>query len=514
MIKVPDSPSKIHPSLSSFKTWRPHQKEAVEAIANSDKQFFILNAPTGVGKSIIAIASALLSSEKTYITTHTKQLQDQYLKDFPEIVKTIKGRSNYQCLFFQELTAENCIEQTKQRCPMRDQCPYKKAKQEVITSKVAIFNNAYYLTALNYTDQFPTADLVIIDETHLIEHSLMNFIECKLTKSQMDSLLLPYPTPKEDIIEYLKTLLDKIITHHSTLQEELKYAVKSEDQNNIQDLSKLIKKYQSIERNVKFLLSNMDNTWIIDYTPLQITFKPIFVHPYNEHIFAHGEKFLLMSATLSKSIIDTLNLPKNECEYMEIPSPFPVENRPLVFTPRINMSYKTQQKALPILTKLINKVLDKHESEKGIIHTSSNKLANYIHEHCSHKDRTLIATGQLKQQALEIHKKSKNTVLISPSLDTGVDFKYDDGRFQIIVNLPFPSLADKQVKKRARIDKNWYIGQMTNKLVQMYGRTNRAEDDYSTTYVFDERLYYYLKKYPNHFPKWFIEAVVKRDYTT
>jgi len=507
MINVPNSPSEIHPSLSFFKSWRPNQKETVEKIINSDKRFIILNAPTGTGKSIIAITSALLSSEKTYITTYTKQLQDQYLREFPEIVKTIKGRNNYPCLLLPGLTAENCIELIKQRCPVKDQCPYNRAKQEVIESKIAIFNNAYYLSALNYTDHFPHANFVVIDEAHLIEHSLMNFIECKFTKSQMDKLYLPYPNPKDDIIEYLKDLLDKTILHIETIKEELKYAIDTEDQDNIQDLTKSLKKYQTIERKAKFLLSNIDNTWVIDYTPLHITFKPVFVHPYKEYIFNHGDKFLLMSATVSKSIIDTLDLPPNECEYIELPSPFPVENRPLIFMPRVNMSYRTQEKALPILMRLINQVLDRHEDEKGIIHTSSNKLAKYIYEHCSHKDRTLLAIGDQKQQALETHRKSKNTVLISPSLDTGIDFKYDDGRFQIIVNLPFPSLNDKQVKKRASMDKNWYVNQMANKLVQMYGRTNRAEDDYSVTYIFDERLLYYLKKYPTHFPKWFIEAV-------
>jgi hypothetical protein len=47
-----------------FKAWRPGQIEAIEAIAASPKKFFLLDAPTGAGKSVIGIGAHKLLQYK------------------------------------------------------------------------------------------------------------------------------------------------------------------------------------------------------------------------------------------------------------------------------------------------------------------------------------------------------------------------------------------------------------------------------------------------------------------
>lgn len=72
---------------------------------------FVLEAGTGIGKTIGYLVPSLLSKNKTYVATHTKALQDQaWFKDIPivfnalshiGIKKTatiIKGKGNYVCL--------------------------------------------------------------------------------------------------------------------------------------------------------------------------------------------------------------------------------------------------------------------------------------------------------------------------------------------------------------------------------------------------------------------------------
>jgi hypothetical protein len=57
--------------------------------------------------------------------------------------------------------------------------------------------------------------------------------------------------------------------------------------------------------------------------------------------------------------------------------------------------------------------------------------------------------GESNQFILKKHMQSKEpTVIISPSLTTGIDLKDDLSRFQIIVKLPFMSLSDPRVKKK------------------------------------------------------------------
>ena len=65
---------------------------------------FILNCPTGVGKTYIAtsIANAI---QNAYIITSTIQLQNQYESSWKTIVN-LKGRGNYQCNLNPEFTVD------------------------------------------------------------------------------------------------------------------------------------------------------------------------------------------------------------------------------------------------------------------------------------------------------------------------------------------------------------------------------------------------------------------------
>ena len=87
-----------------FKIQRENQKTVLDQICdtfNSGFKYIILEAPTGFGKSAVAITLAL-SLGSSYICTSTKDLQTQYSKDFPYI-KTAKGKNNFPCLLKQDL---------------------------------------------------------------------------------------------------------------------------------------------------------------------------------------------------------------------------------------------------------------------------------------------------------------------------------------------------------------------------------------------------------------------------
>ena len=87
--------------LDNFpKDWQPRESQKkilneIESAIKSGHKKIIISAPTGIGKSYIA--KTLADSKKSsFIVTSTKQLQDQYVKDFPKI-PTIKGMSNFAC---------------------------------------------------------------------------------------------------------------------------------------------------------------------------------------------------------------------------------------------------------------------------------------------------------------------------------------------------------------------------------------------------------------------------------
>jgi Rad3-related DNA helicase len=93
--------SEINPQAKSnfpFAKPRPDQLETISEILKAiddGYRYIVLEAGTGTGKSAIAATLANIA-DSSYILTVTKQLQDQYLKDFNEF-KVVKGRSNFKC---------------------------------------------------------------------------------------------------------------------------------------------------------------------------------------------------------------------------------------------------------------------------------------------------------------------------------------------------------------------------------------------------------------------------------
>ena len=93
--------SKINQDIKKyfpFENPRHDQLETISEIVNAINngyKYIVLEAGTGTGKSAIAATLANMSNS-SYILTITKQLQDQYLRDFKDF-KVVKGRSNFQC---------------------------------------------------------------------------------------------------------------------------------------------------------------------------------------------------------------------------------------------------------------------------------------------------------------------------------------------------------------------------------------------------------------------------------
>ena len=102
-------------SLSSIPDfeYRPQQLDMALAIASAvdSRAHLIIEAPTGVGKSLAylipAILHAVLRDRKAIISSHTKNLQEQLLRKDVELARTLlpvefnaallKGRKNYLC---------------------------------------------------------------------------------------------------------------------------------------------------------------------------------------------------------------------------------------------------------------------------------------------------------------------------------------------------------------------------------------------------------------------------------
>ena len=159
----------------------------------------------------------------------------------------------------------------------------------------------------------------------------------------------------------------------------------------------------------------------------------------------------------------------------------------------------------------VDNLMSTHKNDKGIIHTTSYEQLNFIKENLSNENtrRLLVTDPEIQRdEIISQHTSSpKPTVLISPSLHTGLDLKDDLSRFQIITKVPYPNKSDRWTNAKRQVDEEWYYWQTALRLIQAYGRSIRSKDDWARTYVLDSAFSYFVRKNRNTLPRWFIQAI-------
>ena len=125
------------------------------------------------------------------------------------------------------------------------------------------------------------------------------------------------------------------------------------------------------------------------------------------------------------------------------------------------------------------------------------------------KDRLLETDPEVQRDEIisEHINATKPTVLISPSLQLGLDLKDDLSRFQVITKVPYPSLGDRWINEKRRRNEQWYRWQTALKLVQGYDRSVRSKEDWAATYVLDSAFSYFISRNRGILPEWFTSAI-------
>jgi Rad3-related DNA helicase len=90
----------------------------------------------------------------------------------------------------------------------------------------------------------------------------------------------------------------------------------------------------------------------------------------------------------------------------------------------------------------------------------------------------------------------------------GLDLKGDSGKWQIVIKLPYPSLASKRIKKLFEEDSSWYKMKMLISLVQACGRCTRSAEDESVTYILDGLSANTIIDNKKILPKHFLDRIV------
>nr|MDQ2685246.1 helicase [Thermoproteota archaeon] len=217
-----------------------------------------------------------------------------------------------------------------------------------------------------------------------------------------------------------------------------------------------------------------------------------------------------------KTYCKSIGLDPADVKFIQVESDFPIEHRVIYPLNIAYLNYSNLQ-SIDIMCKIsmaVDNLMSTHKNDKGIIHTTSYEQLNFIKENLSKENsRRLLVTDPEIQRDEIISQHivaSKPTVLISPSLHTGLDLKDDLSRFQIITKVPYPNKSDRWTNAKREVDEEWYYWQTALRLIQAYGRSIRSKDDWARTYVLDSAFSYFVKKNRNVLPGWFIGAIKGR----
>jgi ATP-dependent DNA helicase DinG len=283
-----------------------------------------------------------------------------------------------------------------------------------------------------------------------------------------------------------------------------------------------IRDIERLTRAINNILANPKN-WIVseiikeNYEVVKVELKPLDISPHCKNVFEKCSKTLIMSATIlnHRAFCRSVGLSPDEVKFIQVQSDFPVEKRPIYPLNIAYLNYSSLQSAevKSSITRTIDNLMSLHGKDKGIIHTTSYDQLNFIKDNISQANsRRLLVTDPdiQRDEVISQHVNSiKPTVLISPSLHTGLDLKDQLSRFQIITKVPYPNKSDRWTNAKRDVDEEWYYWQTALKLIQAYGRSVRSKDDWAKTYILDSAFGYFVKKNMNILPDWFRQAIRK-----
>lgn len=500
----------------------------LDAFLNKGKKSVVLNAGTGVGKSVIGAVIATVIGSKTddlasIMLTGTNILAKQYHESFEDLDPyrffQIKGASNYPCHFMEaqpmppSKTAEECV--GKKLHPAEydkycTRCEFNSSKKKVNIAENLITNYSYFFISKLASGHLKDRQLHIFDEAHLMNDLFCSYTEIKITTDLLDRYIKELQDTNgkcvneaAGLVLVKQRLLDKDIgeSNYMSILEILRDLYKScrrilnsqaTELEKVDILAsakfdKMARKYDNLYTKINDLFMNEYDHVFDDSTPNTVVVKTIFVSEMIQSLLTKYNLF--MSATITENFaFETLGLDKNETEFIQTPVVFPPENKPLFFIGNHNLNYTAMKdpEIIDELKKQVKTIVDFHKSDKGLIIVPSFYLGSQmvyglrgstVYEHRS---------GTNLPDLVEKFKSHKGpAVLVSPSIFEGLDFSDDDSRFQIIVKSPFPSLGDKRIKYIADNYPTIYQEMTLLKILQGIGRSIRSPTDSAATYFLD-----------------------------
>lgn len=502
--------------------------DIVSAYVDSKKKNVILCAGTGIGKSIIAavVAEVLKNLNSTNLAaiymSSTNSLVDQYTDSFSKLHDDkffrIKGANTYPCNYFrmkgnQFASGEDCVKseltdvETNKYCAG---CTYISSRQMVNKTENLITNYAYFMISKLKSDHLEERPLQVFDEAHLLNDVYCSQVAIEVSVESIEKLCKDLgelngklDNEQADLVmfkseisagrikannykEKMKALgliyiaVTTKCTSLAALIPDLKAKVKTR---------KIGMRFARLAGMIGGFFEHQYEHVFDDTIKNTISIKPIFVSDMMHLLL--GKYNLFMTATLSPDFAETtMKLDPAQTAYITADEIFPAENKPIFFLGKENLNYQkmSDPQTFKDMAKVVEYIVSHHAKEKGIIIVPSFYAAKSLSAAIP-KSVKLFQHTQGTNVAVHVEafkKWSGPSVLISPSIFEGLDFKDDESRYQIIVKTPYPSLGDVRIKYIADYYGGMYREMTLYKILQGIGRSVRSKEDYAVTYCLDK----------------------------
>ena len=528
--------------------FRKGQREIVEAICNSYLEdptaTIVVDAPTGAGKSLIAMWSSHVLKElgnRGYLITSDLSLQDQYESDFYRLGlrwPSIRGVDNYECsvnglpFSLGDCKLKGMGYEQAEKLDCYGSCEYLQNRKRSIEQPVALLNYSFWLIQRNYVEDrmladgrdvpFKARDFVFFDEAHKIDEIVQGHFSPRINIDMSDRFgVVNRFIQKQNIGTPIQTQgsIKSVITR---LLTETDRPALFEAMQDFKKIAKVYKKAgqitkaqagkrykgREVPRDWSSALTTFERIKDIyckfdDYIALinEVGLDAMVINQMEEEAkfmcVEEGkmiQKYLhdkagfkvFMSATIGdpRSFVKIMGI-KN-AKFIRVDNAFNYEKSPVVFINRHKLSYREREASLPKVVEILDQIISKHKGQRGIIHTGSYMFSNYIKQNSKHTFRLMdYETSKDKKGIIEVFKKKEDGILMGPSLLEGLDLKDDISRFQIFFKVPYPNVSDPLIKAKMQHSTGWYDWKTSIQIMQGVGRSVRSNDDYAVTYILD-----------------------------
>lgn len=485
----------------------------------------------------------------TWLSTTTTVNDNNFTK-----VVCLKGQDNYPCaltgLPFTTCTYQEqgySFKQIAQKFDCYKKCKYLQTRDKAIASQCAVFNYNYWLMQMHIArNAFEPRPITIFDECHKIDDILQNFMDivvgpkfvqdCTKAESFIAGTYTleqqsTYVEHKDKVFADLKAIIDCAVQGApiETTRQHIQQLVYDAD-NLYADLTDMLdklaeksammqlspfeiafKNFASKTAQLCFGLSTMveateespsDLIVVLRQESNSVAFKCM-----NDRLLCSklintvAPQQVWMSATIGD--IDEfakLNCIENYKAY-SLSSSFDFQKSPIYLVkPLISLSYANKVANLPKMLSAISKIMQRHPTHNGVIHTSTKEIARYIVNNMQTIDPesaarlvTYEATHE-KKDIVNMLRANTNHVIVAYSMTEGVSLDDDKCRFQIIAKLSWQSLADLVVKTKVDNHPEWYTMKVAQAVIQAVGRGVRHASDWCETYILDHSITRVLSK--------------------